>query len=410
MLPRTLEKTLRKALKTFPAVLVTGPRQSGKTTLLSARFKETHRFVSLENPDVRARVLADPIGFLNEHRPPIILDEIQYTPALLHYIKSKIDEDRRPGQWILSGSQSFPLMQGASQSLSGRVAVLSLLPLSLSESQGLGGREHSLDALLGRLFSASGKSMKKEPKEVPLHDWVLRGAYPEMRANPEVDRQLWCSSYIQTYLERDVRQVLNVGDLNVFNRFLRLCASRTGQILNISELARDVGMSVPTAKKWLSVLEASYQVFLLPPHFKNFGKRIIKSPKLYFLDTAIATFLLGLHDPEATLKGPMIGQLFETAVVCEWVKAFYHRGERPELYFWRSKTGIEVDLIIDRNGRLYPIEVKASSTLLPPHTKSLTKWRALSGSAAENGIIVAPISHPFSLGECRAVPWDRMTE
>jgi predicted AAA+ superfamily ATPase len=275
MLPRTLEKTLRKALKTFPAVLVTGPRQSGKTTLLSARFKATHRFVSLENPDVRARVLDDPIGFLNEHHPPIILDEIQYNPALLHYIKSKIDEDRRPGQWILSGSQSFPLMQGVSQSLSGRVAVLSLLPLSLSESRGLGGREHSLDALLGRLFSASGKSMKKKPIQVTLHDWMLRGAYPEIRANPEIDRQLWCSSYIQTYLERDVRQVLNVGDLNVFNRFLRLCASRTGQILNISELARDVGMSVPTAKKWLSVLEASYQVFLLPPHFKNFGKRII---------------------------------------------------------------------------------------------------------------------------------------
>ena len=410
MLPRTLEKTLQKAIKTFPAVLVTGPRQSGKTTLLSERFKATHRFVSLENPDIRVRVIDDPIGFLNENRPPIILDEIQYTPALLHYIKSKIDEDRRPGQWILSGSQSFPLMQGVSQSLSGRVAVLSLLPLSWAEGQGLGDREHSLDELLGRLYSESGNSMKKEPIDVSLHDWLLRGSYPEIRANPDVDRQIWCSSYIQTYLERDVRQVLNVGDLNVFNRFLRLCASRTGQILNISELARDVGMSVPTTKKWLSVLEASYQVFLLPPHFKNFGKRIIKSPKLYFLDTAIATFLLGLHDAEATLKGPMIGPLFETAVVSEWVKAFYHRGERPELYYWRSKTGIEVDLIVDRNGRLYPIEVKASSTLLPPHTESLNKWRALSGSAAVEGIIVAPISHRFSLKECRAIPWSEMLE
>jgi hypothetical protein len=410
MLARILEKTLQKAIKTFPAILVTGPRQSGKTTLLSERFKATHRFVSLENPDVRVRVIDDPVGFLNENRPPIILDEIQYTPQLLHYIKSKIDEDRRPGQWILSGSQSFPLMQGVSQSLSGRVAVLSLLPLSWAESQGRGGREHSLDELLSRLYSESAHSMKKELKEVSLHDWLLRGAYPEIRANPEVDRQIWCSSYIQTYLERDVRQVLNVGDLNVFIRFLRLCASRTGQILNISELARDVGMSGPTTKKWLSVLEASYQVFLLPPHFKNFGKRSIKSPKLYFLDTAIATFLLGLHDAEATLKGPMIGSLFETAVVSEWVKAFYHRGERPELYYWRSKTGIEVDLIVDRNGRLYPIEVKASSTLLPPHTASLNKWRALSASAAAKGIIVAPISHRFSLKECRAIPWNEMLE
>jgi hypothetical protein len=408
MLPRTLEKTLRKALKTFPAVLVTGPRQSGKTTLLSEKFKATHRFVSLENPDIRARVLDDPIGFLKEHRPPIVLDEIQYTPELLHYIKSKIDEDRRPGQWVLSGSQSFPLMQGVSQSLSGRVAVLSLLPLSWSESQGRGDRDYSLDALLSRLFSEYVDSKKKESIEVSLHDWVLRGAYPEIRANPEVDRQIWCSSYVQTYLERDVRQVLNVGDLNVFNRFLRLCASRTGQILNLSELARDVGLSVPTAKKWLSVLEASYQVFLLPPHFKNFGKRIIKSPKLYFLDTAIATFLLGLHEPEATLKGPMIGQLFETAVVSEWVKAFLHRGEQPELYYWRSKTGIEVDLIIDRNGRLYPIEVKASSTLLPPHTESLNKWRALAGNTAAQGIVVAPVSLRFILKECKAVPWNEM--
>ena len=410
MLPRTLEKTLRKAIKTFPAVLVTGPRQSGKTTLLSERFKDTHRFVSLENPDIRARVLDDPVGFLNENRPPIVLDEIQYTPALLHYIKSKIDEDRRPGQWILSGSQSFPLMQGVSQSLFGRVAVLSLLPLSWSEGRGLGDRAQSLDAALNRLFSETGNSMKKRPADVSLEDWLLRGSYPEIRANPKVDRQIWCSSYIQTYLERDVRQVLNVGDLNVFNRFLRLCAGRTGQILNISELARDVGMSVPTTKKWLSVLEASYQIFLLPPHFKNFGKRIIKSPKLYFLDTAIATFLLGLHDAEATLKGPMIGQLFETAVVSEWVKAFYHRGERPELYYWRSKTGIEVDLIVDRNARLYPIEVKASSTLLPPHTEPLKKWRTLAGNTAVKGIIVAPISQHFSLKDCNAVPWSEMLE
>jgi predicted AAA+ superfamily ATPase len=409
MLPRTLETTIKKAMKTFPAVLITGPRQSGKTTLLTERFARTHQFVSLENPDIRARVQEDPIGFLKANPPPIILDEIQYTPELLHYIKSSVDEDRTPGQWLLSGSQNFALMQGVSQSLSGRVAVLSLLPFSLGESRGFGNRELSIDIILENIFLDTEKTRKIRHRfpSFALDDWLLRGAYPEIRANRDVDRQLWCAGYIQTYLERDVRQIVNVDDLNAFNRFLRLCAARTGQILNMSELARDVGMSVPTVKKWLSVLEASYQIYLLPPHFNNLGKRIIKSPKLYFIDTGIATYLLGLHASEPTLQGPMIGPLFETMVVSEWIKAFYHRGERPELYYWRSKAGVEVDLIVDRNGRLYPIEIKATSTLFPAHAESLNRWRALAGDLASEGIIVANISERLRLKDCQAIPWEK---
>ena len=410
MIPRSIEFAVKKAMKTFPAVLLTGPRQSGKTTLLKERFSRTHKFVSLENPDLRDRLRQDPIGFLEENPPPVILDEIQYAPEFLHYVKSAIDENRAPGQWLLSGSQSFALMHGVSQSLSGRVAVLSLLPMSLGESQGLGARSSSIDDILSGLTQ---KKQKKTPKSgtlsetVPLHDWLLRGAYPEIRTNPKVDRQLWCSSYIQTYLERDVRQVVNVGDLGVFNRFLRLCAGRTGQVLNMSELARDTGVSVPTIKKWLSVLEASYQIYLLPPHFRNFGKRLIKSPKLYFVDTGLATFLLGLHASEPTLQGPQFGPLFETMVVSEWLKAFHHRGERPELYYWRSKQGLEVDLVVDRNGRLHPIEIKATATLLPGHMDSIEKFRELAGPSASEGIVVARVIEPFVFKGTRVIAWDQ---
>jgi uncharacterized protein len=404
MLPRALENTIKKAMKTFPAVLVTGPRQSGKTTLLFERFSKSHRFISLENPDIRARVLEDPVGFLKANPPPLILDEIQYTPELLHYIKSAIDSDRKPGQWILSGSQSFALMQGVSQSLSGRIAVLTLLPFTIPESLKKGDTTTDIDQVLQNTFNT--KRETKKDKNLLLDDWLLRGAYPEIRANRDVDRQLWIAGYVQTYLERDVRQVMNVGDLNSFNRFLRLCATGTGQILNMSELGRNAGVSVPTVKKWLSILEASYQIYLLPPHFNNFGKRIIKSPKLYFLDTGIATFLLGLHKREPLMQGPMWGPIFETMVVSEWVKAFYNSGERPELYYWRSKAGTEVDLIVDRNSRLYPIEIKATSTVMPGHTSSLNQWKALAGKMAAGGLIIADIRESFEIKGCWAVPWD----
>jgi len=404
---RVLETTIKRAMKTFPAVLVTGPRQSGKTTLLSERFSGTHRFVFLENPDVRARVMEDPVGFLRENPPPVIFDEIQYVPELLHYIKSSIDENREPGQWLLSGSQSFPLMQGISQSLSGRVAVLTLLPFSLGESQRLTGKPEGIDETLERILATGKREGKRKGRRrrIELYDWLLRGAYPEIRADASVDRQLWCASYIQTYLERDVRQLVNVGDLNAFNRFLRLCAARVGQTLNMSDLSRDLGFSVPTVKKWLSVLEASYQIYLLPPHFNNFGKRIVRSPRLYFMDTGVATYLLGLHAKDPLLEGPMLGPLFENAVVSEWVKLFYHRGERPELYYWRSKAGLEVDLIVDRNRKLLPIESKATATLVPAHVRSLKTWRELVGSTAERGIIVADMEKRTQFGDCICLPW-----
>ena len=403
MLTRTLATTIRRACRTFPAVWVAGPRQSGKTTLLRMGWEKTHSFVSLENPDVRARATADPNGFLRDHPAPVILDEIQYTPDLLPYIKSAIDEVRKPGQWLLSGSQQFPLMQGISQSLAGRVAVTTLLPFSIGEAAGHPGGRRTLDSLIEATFF---RSVRNPAPGIDLGHWLIRGAYPEPRANRAVDRNLWCASYIQTYLERDVRQLVAVNDLNVFERFLRLTAARTAQLLNYSDLARDVGVSPPTVRSWISLLEASGQVYLLMPYHRDFGKRLVKSPKLYFLDSALAAFLVGLHDPVPLLQGPFAGAFMETAVVAAWVKAFHHRGEPPALYFWRSGDGLEVDLLIDRNGVLYPLEIKASSTPTPEHAAGIQKWRRLAGTEDTPGAVVANVDRACALCPgVRAVPW-----
>jgi uncharacterized protein len=403
MLNRVMEETIRRAIRTFPAVLVTGPRQSGKTTLLKMGWSRSHRFVPLENPDIRARALADPVGFLRDNPPPAILDEIQYVPELLPYIKTAIDENRSPGMWLLTGSQSFSLMQGVSESLAGRVAVVTLLPLSLDEAIGTADKSLSMATHLSKIWAGF---LDRSAPSFNISEWLLRGAYPEVRTNLKVDRDLWCAGYVQTYLERDVRQVVNVGDLNAFSRFLRLVAARTGQVVNYSDLARDVGITAPSARKWMSVLETSGQVYLLPPYFENFGKRLIKSPKIYWLDTSVATYLIGLHSSEPLMHGPYLGPLFETAIVSAWVKAFYNRGLPPSLYFWRSRDGIEVDLLIDYDGKLHPLEIKATSTVVPQHASALNKWGALAGKHQEKSIIVANISDPISVSPgIRAVPW-----
>ena len=392
MKPRALSRVIRKALRTFPAIVVTGPRQSGKTTLLKALCAGTHAFVTLEDPDVRIRAKEDPLQFLARYKPPVIIDEIQYAPELLSYIKTRIDENRKPGQWLFTGSQHFSLMQGISQSLAGRAAVLSLLPFSLAERAGRGAATPVVTEWARGFQAVSSTDVR-----ISLAEVLLRGSYPEIASRRSVDRKLWCSSYISTFLERDVRNLAHIGDLSQFERFLRLCAVRTGQLLNLSDLARDIGVSVPTAKRWLSVLEAGYQVYLLYPYYRSLGKRLVKSPKMYFNDTALATYLLGLHDKETLLNSPSFGNLFETLVVTDVLKRFLHSGEMPSLYYLRTRDGLEIDLVIELGQKLHMFEVKSAMTVWPKHADSLARIMNDLGTSVRTAGIISRARGGFPL-------------
>jgi hypothetical protein len=367
MYPRTITHQLRATAKTFAAIVLTGPRQSGKTTLLNHEFSSTHQYVNLENPDIRQRAVSDPIGFLDNLKTPVILDEIQYAPVLLPYIKEKIDHDRSTGRWLLTGSQNFALMKGVTESLAGRAAVLTLLPLSLAERIGEGTKSLNTHTLLSQKQPTLSHQINQTAKV------ILTGGYPEPLANKSMSYQTWASSYLKTYLERDVRDLKNVGDLLQFQSFLRSCAIRTGQLLDLSDIARDIGISFTTAKTWLSILVASYQVVLLTPYFQNLGKRLVKRPKIYFLDTGLAAYLMGLHTPEAIAGSSQFGALVETMVVTDFFKRAYNHLEDPSIYYLRTRDGLEIDLVIEDNQKLYLLEVKSGSTITPNHITSLLR-------------------------------------
>jgi predicted AAA+ superfamily ATPase len=391
-IPRALEPVLRKAARQFPAVVLTGPRQSGKTTTLKHVFGKASGYVSLEPPDVRAAAMTDPRGFLEMNPPPVIFDEIQYAPGLLPYIKERIDERRGVhGQYFLTGSQNLLLTAQMTESLAGRAAMLRLLPLSQREASGRPAAplpwEHTIREAAGA--RASRASMWKG---------FLRGGYPELAGEPDRDVRLWHASYIQTYLERDVRSLRQVGDLTSFQNFLRSLAARSGQLLNLTGLARDLGVAVNTAKAWLSVLEASFQIIVLRPYYANVGKRLVKTPKVYFTDTGTLCHLTGLKDPEHAAGGPMGGAIFETAVLLEIVKALVHRGEEPQVYFWRTSAGVEVDIVVETGGTLIPVEVKLSATPRPAMAASIRTFREDVGGRAGPGYVVHPgnVRLPFA--------------
>ncbi len=381
---RSLEPVLKKAASEFPAVVLTGPRQSGKTTILKHLFAGQCRYISLEPPDVRASAMEDPRAFLERYPPPVIFDEVQYTPGLFPYIKEKIDADRdKSGQYLLTGSQNLLLMEKLTESLAGRAAILRLLPLSRREAEG-----RPLFPLPWE--SGRGESSEKHLSFGNLWENFLRGGYPELAAKPDRDANLWHASYVQTYLERDVRNLRQIGDLSQFQNFLRTLAARSAQLLNLTDVARDLGVAVNTIKAWVSVLEATYQVIVLRPYFANVGKRLVKTPKVYFTDVGTLCYLTGLKDPEHAASGPMGGAIMETAVLSEIVKTLVHRGIEPHVYFWRTIAGAEVDIVVEGGGKVVPIEIKLSATPRPAMASAIkTLQKDLEGTSMP-GYVVHP--------------------
>lgn len=376
---RHAESRLKHFASSYPVLVITGPRQSGKSTLVRHAFPE-YRYVSLEDLDQREFAEMDPRGFLNQFSGGAILDEAQRCPALFSYIQTRVDERQQPGEFILTGSQQFGLLSGITQSLAGRAALLTLLPMTYDELQRAEKVGQNLDKIL------------------------FDGAYP-----PIFDRGLephpWHGNYVRTYLERDVRQLIKVQDLGTFQRFLKLCAGRTGQLLNLSSLANDCGITHNTAKAWISVLEASYIVHLLPPHHQNFNKRLVKTPKLYFLDTGLATWLLGIQNHEQLSTHVQRGALFETWVISELLKARYNAGETSNLYFWRDRSGHEVDLLIDHGTHLSPLEIKSGQTINKDYFKGLEFWRKLAGKTAGQAWLVYGGDNRQIRSDVTVLPW-----
>ena len=358
---REIRNSVALSARQFPVVVVTGPRQVGKTSLLQHDFAK-HGYVSLDLPATAEMAETRPEAFLEAHPPPLLIDEVQYAPRLFRHLKARVDSSPgQRGQFLLTGSQTFALMEHISESLAGRAAVFAML--------GLSGNEWAQAA-----SPADARAWR---------DFLWRGSYPGLWSSAEPpDRDRWYQSYLATYLERDVRAAIRASSLRDFDRFLRACAARTGQLLNMSDLGRDVGISATTARDWLSVLQASNQVTLLEPYHRSLGRRLVKSPKLYLTDTGLAAFLLGFASPASLWASAAAGALWETYVVGQWVRWRDWHAPAASLWFWQDRNGHEVDLLVDYDGRLHPIECKLHESPTPLDRRGLTALRALYGEEA----------------------------
>ncbi|MCX7726574.1 MAG: ATP-binding protein, partial [Chitinispirillaceae bacterium] len=341
---REIERVLRKYVKNFPAVSIIGPRQTGKTTLLKKIYGSTYNFISLDNLSIRNLAISDPKTFIETYKPPLIIDEVQYAPQLFPYMKIKIDENRvKKGQYLLTGSQNFLLMKSVTETLAGRIGILSLLPLSFEEISSFVDN-HSLP--------------------LTFEKFCTIGTYPQLWSENIKEIYGWYESYIQTYIERDIKTLYNIGNILSFATFFRILASRCGQILNMNSLATDVGVTIPTIKNWISILEASGTIYLLYPYYANIRTRLIKSPKVYFLDNGLVCHINNIDTKEKLFKSPMLGYLFENFIISEVVKKLRNKGIRERIFFFRSSKGVEIDLVIEKNiNNFILIEIKAGKMI-----------------------------------------------
>jgi predicted AAA+ superfamily ATPase len=381
MIIRTATEEVKMLAKQFKAIAIVGPRQSGKTTLARHVFSNKP-YVSLENPDIRQFATDDPRGFLEQYPAGAIFDEAQRVPELFSYLQQILDENSEKGQFILTGSNNFLLQENISQSLAGRIAYLYLLPFSVEEAEKAIGQPQNIE------------------------DIMYQGGYPPIYDN-QVAPERWLPNYIRTYIERDVRQIKNISNLNLFERFLKLCAGRTGQLLNMNSLAIEAGVDSKTIASWLSVLESSFIIHLLKPHHQNFNKRLVKMPKLYFYDTGLACSLLGITKATQLSLHPLKGNLFENFVVGELVKERFNKNLPLNLYFWRDSTGNEVDIIIDEGTTLFPVEIKAGKTITSDYFKNFQFWNKITGSS-EGAVIYAGNELQKRSTGITVVPWNNM--
>lgn len=354
---RAIEKRLKVAVSQFPVCLLTGPRQAGKSTLLQHNFK-SHQYITLDDLLMRELAIKDPELFLSSYPAPLIIDEIQYAPMLLSYIKMRVDANRREyGQYILTGSQTFQLMKGVSETLAGRIAIFQLYPLSWQEIAHLS--DHKKSAL----------------DDQEAFNQMITGFYPEFFAVPTMDKNLWLSSYLTTYIERDLRNLKAITDLSRFQTFLQLLAGRAGQLLNMNEIGKEAGISQPTVKDWLSLLEATYIIYILRPYHDNLSKRMVKSPKVFFVDTGLLCYLLGIDTKDRLLKSGEKGHIFENMVVMEFVKRMATLSQRTECFFYRTSSGVEIDLIVQQGHQIRAYEMKFSKTISLEAAKPLQQFQ-----------------------------------